>query len=128
MVEKNMKIELFMENGNEEELKTFYQPSRIKGSAARVGLKLGAKMEEIEDGIPGDDILDEMLQYVAEYGYNNQFTAQELEDGLDARDLFIELSAQISGILNRHDDEGKPMLERTNSPQKITAIEDNQSS
>lgn len=112
---KNMKIELAMDD-NGEELKTFYQPSRIKGSAARVGLKIGRKMEELESGIPEDDLLDEMLQYIAEYGYNNQFTAQELEDGLDARDLFEELSRQIVGILNRQDDDsqGKPTKDKKN--------------
>ena len=102
------KIELVIEDkqGNEE-VKTFYQPTRIKGSAARVGLRLGKKMEEIEGGVPDDSLIDEMLQYIAEYGYNNQFTAAELEDGLDSRDLFTELSEQISSIVTRQEDSGK---------------------
>lgn len=110
---KNLKIDLVMDD-NGEETKTFYQPVRIKGSAARVGLKIAKKMEEIENGIPDDEFLDEMLQYIAEYGYNNQFTAQELEDGLDARDLFEELSKQVAGILNRQDDGGKPTKAKKN--------------
>ena len=107
-----------------DELKTFYQPSRIKGSAARVGLKIGAKMESLEDGVPDDQLIDEMLQFIAEYSYNNQFTAQELEDGLDARDLFMELSTQIAGTLSRKEKSGKNTKESTNSKTKISAIED----
>ena len=36
-------------------------------------------MEDLSDGTLQDEILDEMLQYVAEFGYNGQFTADELE-------------------------------------------------
>ncbi len=99
------KIELNI-NG---EQKTFNQPTFIKGSAARRGLKLGKRMEEAGEEI-GDDLFDDMLQFVAEYGYENKFTAQELEDGLDARDLFEELVTQIQGIISRQDSEtsGKP--------------------
>lgn len=106
------KIELMIYADNKEELKTFYQPSRIKGKAARVGLKLGAKMEDLSDGDLQDEVLDEMLQYVAEFGYNGQFTADELENGLDARDLFEELSNQISSIVTRTDSEGKSTSEK----------------
>ena len=98
------KITLFIDG----EEKVFHQPERIKGSEARVGLKLGKRLEGLEDGIPGAELLDDMLQYISEYGYDKQFTAQELEDGLDARDLFEELGMQINGILTRDDDpEGK---------------------
>lgn len=86
---------------NDEE-KTFSQPSRIKGRAARVGFKLAEKLENYDKGDTDysmDDLLDEMLQYVAEYAYNNQFTAEELEDGLDARDLFPQLSQELASIL-----------------------------
>ena len=103
-------ITLFLENDKGEEVeKVFHQPSRIKGKAARVGLRLGQKMESMASGIPGDDLIDEMLQYVAEYGYKNQFTADELEDGLDSRDFFQSLSEEVQAIISRTDgaEEGK---------------------
>lgn len=97
------KIELIIDHETGE-TKTYHQPATIKGSAARVGLKIARKMEEVEGGIPDDELLDEMLQYVAEYAYSNQFSASELEDGLDARDLFTELSTQIGSMMSRTTD------------------------
>ena len=97
------KIELVIDHKTGEK-KTYHQPAFIKGSAARVGLKLGTKMDNLDGNVPDDELLDEMLQYVAEYGYENQFSASELEDGLDSRELFEELSEQISSILTRDND------------------------
>lgn len=122
-------ITLFMENDKGEEVeKTFYQPSRIKGKAARVGLKLGEKLEKAQGGIPEDSLIDEMLQYIAEYGYNEQFTADQLEDGLDARDLFQSLAAEVRAIINRTDDtaEGKSTKTKQNSSQKISPTKANE--
>ena len=102
------KITLYIENDQGEEVeKTFHQPARIKGKAARVGLQLGKKMESLENGMPGDDLIDEMLQFIAEYGYNAQFTADDLENGLDARDFFQALSGEVQAVLQRTDDEAK---------------------
>ena len=100
------KIELIV-NHETGETKTFYQPSTIRGKAARIGIKLARKLESVEDssGLPEDETIDEMLQYIAEYGYDKQFTADELEDGLDARDLFKTLGNEVAAILNRMEDD-----------------------
>lgn len=101
-------ITLFLENDKGEEVeKTFHQPTRIKGKAARAALRVGKKMEGLKDKAPGDDLIDELLQFVAEYGYNNQFTADDLENGLDARDLFPTLSEELSAVMQRSNDDSK---------------------
>lgn len=101
------KIELIV-NHETGETKTFYQPSTIRGKAARVGIRLAKKLEAVdkEQTLPEDEMIDEMLQYIAEYGYNNQFTADELEDGIDSRDLFQTLGNEVGAILNRMGEDG----------------------
>lgn len=129
-------ITLFMENDKGEDVeKVFHQPSRIKGKAVRIGLLLGEKMEQIgkkdEEGnvlYTELDVLDEMLQYVAEYGYNNKFTADELENGLDARDLFEALSEEVQAIIKRPDvaAEGKSTKTTQNSSRKTSPTKTNE--
>lgn len=104
-------ITLFMDDGNGEEIeKTFHQPTRIKGSVLKEALKIDKKMKDSgEDGLT-IEVLDEMYQFVAEYGYNNQFTASEYEDGLDVRDIIEETQSQIEAVITRGQakNEGKP--------------------
>ncbi|EKU50315.1 phage tail assembly chaperone G [Staphylococcus massiliensis] len=98
-------VELRDEEGN---VKKFHAPTFIKGSVARKGFKLGKEFEAVgQDGKEFDDeLLDKLYAFVANDLYNGQFTAEEFEDGLDARDVIKEAMAQLSGILG-DDDEGK---------------------
>lgn len=95
-------LTLYNKDGSEEE-KTFHQPLTIKGSALRAGFKLDKKMTEIDRNPDADydEILDEMFQYVAQYSYNDQFTASEYEDGLDSRDILETTRKQIELTISR---------------------------
>lgn len=95
-------LTIYNKDGSEEE-KTFHQPTKIKGSALRAGFKLDKKMTEIDNDPEADydDLLDEMYQFVAEHGYNNQFTASEYEDGVDSRDILDTTRDQIAKIISR---------------------------
>ncbi|AQL56415.1 phage tail assembly chaperone G [Abyssicoccus albus] len=91
---------------NDEE-KTFSQPLRIKGSAVRKGVALMKKFESTGEEIPDESILLDMYQYIAEYGYNNQFTAEEYEDGLDSRDIMRVTLEEMDAVMVRDEDMGK---------------------
>ena len=73
-------IELYDENG---EVKKYHAPAFIKGSVARKGFNLGKEFQKLE-----------------------QFTAEEFEDGIDAREVITVAMEQLGGILG---DEGKTM-------------------
>lgn len=95
-------ITLFMDDGKGGEVeKTFHQPTRIKGSVLKEAFKIDEKMLESRDSGPTIELLDEMYQFVAEYAYNNQFTASEYEDGMDARDILEETQNQIASVISR---------------------------
>lgn len=101
------KIELVV-NFETEETKTFHQPSFIKGSVIREGVKLGKEMEEMENELDAD-IIDKMCTFVAQKLYDGQFTDEELMDGIDARQLLNTLIEQISNVLGGGEaNEGKP--------------------
>lgn len=94
-------VTLFMDDGNGGEVeKTFHQPTRIKGSVLKEALKMDQRMKNSkeEDMI---DLLDEMYQFVAEYAFNNQFTASEYEDGSDSRDLLEQTQKLIGSVIER---------------------------
>ncbi|ASN69334.1 hypothetical protein EIM20_30120 [Pseudomonas aeruginosa] len=96
-------IELQDENG---ELQKFYAPTFIKGSVARKGFKLGKEFQKLESdgGEFDDELLDNLYGFVAHDLYNDQFTPEQFEDGIDAREVLVVAMEQLSGILG---DEGK---------------------
>ena len=96
-------IELQDENG---ELQKFHAPAFIKGSVARKGFKLGKEFQKLENdgGEFDDELLDKLYGFVAHDLYDDQFTPEQFEDGIDARDVLRVAMEQLGGILG---DEGK---------------------
>lgn len=96
-------VELQDENG---EVKKFHAPAFIKGSVARKGFNLGKEFRKLEQngGEFDDDLLDKLYSFIANDLYDSQFTAEEFEDGIDAREVLSVAMEQLGGILG---DEGK---------------------
>lgn len=96
-------VELRDENG---EVKRYHAPAFIKGSVARKGFNLGKEFQKLENtgGEFDDDLLDKLYSFIARDLYDGQFTAEEFEDGTDAREVLSVAMEQLGGILG---DEGK---------------------
>lgn len=96
-------VELQDENG---EVKKFHAPAFIKGSVARKGFNLGKEFQKLEQngGEFDDDLLDKLYSFIANDLYDSQFTPEEFEDGIDAREILSVSMEQLGGILG---DEGK---------------------
>ncbi|UVD88814.1 MAG: hypothetical protein NRZ54_11450 [Staphylococcus haemolyticus] len=96
-------VELQDENG---EVKKFHAPAFIKGSVARKGFNLGKEFQKLEQngGEFDDDLLDKLYSFIANDLYDSQFTPEEFEDGIDAREILSVAMEQLGGILG---DEGK---------------------
>ncbi|WP_278925338.1 phage tail assembly chaperone G [Staphylococcus auricularis] len=94
-------IELTNEKG---ETKRYHAPGFIKGSVAREGLQIGKKLDEMKDSVD-PDVLLEIYQFIADKLYDGQFTAQEFEDGVDARKIIRIATEQLANVLGG--EEGK---------------------
>lgn len=92
-------------NAETEEVKTYLQPAFIKGSVIREGIKIGKQLDN-EDDI-NEDIIDQLALFVSSKLYNNQFTADELIDGIDARKLIEELMSQLTTVFGEISGQGK---------------------
>lgn len=92
---KQMQIELVKDVKDNGELETevFYSPKFIPFSKL---IKATKTLEAVEDK-PEMEAMDEMFQVVADL-YNNQFTAQELMDGLHAPDAVKVIRENIEFI------------------------------
>ncbi|OEK41308.1 phage tail assembly chaperone G [Staphylococcus saprophyticus] len=90
-----MKIELVKDVKDNGELETevFYSPKFIPFSKL---IRATKTLEKVEDKSEMEAI-DEMFQVVADL-YNNQFTAQELSDGLHAPDAVRVIRENIEFI------------------------------
>lgn len=102
-----MAVKKFVELQDENsEVKKFHAPAFIKGSIARKGFNLGKEFQKLEQngGEFDDDLLDKLYGFIANDLYDGQFTAQEFEDGTDAREVLSVAMEQLGGILG---DEGK---------------------
>ena len=56
---------------------------------ARKGFNLGKEFQKLEQngGEFDDDLLDKLYSFIANDLYDSQFTAEEFEDGIDARSI-----------------------------------------
>ncbi|MGO2869131.1 MAG: phage tail assembly chaperone G [Staphylococcus equorum] len=84
------------ENG-EFETKVYFTPKYLPFSEL---MNLFEKVEEIEktEEDSGTNSIQEMFKLVAEDIYKNQFTVQELMDGLHAPEAMTEIRAQIQFV------------------------------
>ncbi|MCE5038396.1 phage tail assembly chaperone G [Staphylococcus auricularis] len=88
-------IELRTEDGKK---KRYNAPTFIKGSVAREGLALGKKLEKQEEDFD-PDIMLELYQFIADKLYEGKFSAEEFEDGIDAREILGVAMEQLTQSL-----------------------------
>src|SRR5699024_6170816 len=98
------KIELVIDH-KEGTKKTFHQPTFLKGSIVREGGKLGNEMNNADDD--DGDMIDKLCKLVADRLYDEQFTADELLDGIDAREVIPTLAGELSSIFGNVRGSGK---------------------
>lgn len=105
------KIELVI---NEEtmETKTYLQKPFIKGSIIREGMRLGKEIDSMES--LEEDIIDKLASFVADRLYNGQFTADQLIDGTDARELIPMLLKQLETVFGSQGHDQVPLAEKMN--------------
>src|SRR5699024_4756782 len=103
------KIELVIDH-KEGTKKTFHQTTFLKGSMVRACVKRGNEMNNAED-VDGD-MIDQLCKFVADRLYDEQFTADELLDGIDAREVIPTLAGELSSIFGDVQGSGKPTKEK----------------
>lgn len=92
--------------------KTYYTPPMMSGRLFRSSLEMSKEIDESKDDFEN---LDKLLNFVAVEVYNNQFTVEELEDGLPPYDLVKELQEQVFFVARGEQSEDtKKFLEKNN--------------
>lgn len=81
---------------NDEE-KTFTVPF-IKGRMLREALKMNKSLDGKEN--LDDETLDELVQFVCGV-FNNQFTPDDVFDGVPIDGMFMKLQGVLTGVINR---------------------------
>lgn len=92
---KSIKLVVDFKTG---ETKEFFQTPFIKGSVALEGLTIGKEMDSKGDNIEQSDI-EKVASFVAKKVYNEEFTSDQLIDGLHAPKLFKEVMSQLASVL-----------------------------
>ncbi|MDK3656267.1 hypothetical protein O0A22_11675 [Staphylococcus pseudintermedius] len=95
MAKKNLKIELVtdVKDNGELETKTYEAPKFIPFSKLIEATK---KLEKLEDASESEAI-SAMFNVLVDL-YNNQFTVQELMDGIDAREALDVIETNIGAL------------------------------
>lgn len=88
-----MKFTLFI-NGEE---KTFSVPF-VKGRMLRTALKMNKTLGQKTD--LDDEILDELVDFVCNV-FDNQFTSDQVFDGLPVDGMFIKLQSVLSEVVKK---------------------------
>lgn len=90
-------------NGEE---KKFYKKGSFTGRQARKGTRLAMTMSAyasktaemtIEEVEKFDETLDQIEKMIVEDLYNNQFTVEDLQDGIDGDKYFETIIGEVSG-------------------------------
>lgn len=84
-------------NGEKLETKTYQYPFFVKGIYTKKAIELGAELEVNEYGVTLD-LFDRLTNYVSEL-YGKQFTAEELTDGIDSREIVQVFIKVLFGVL-----------------------------
>lgn len=104
-------------NGEDVEFKTYYTVPFISTRVTYEGLNL---LEEIDENLENrtkkeSELLDQMAAFVADKAYGNQFTSDELIDGLHGPDAIRTLQEQVLFITNgRESDDIKKLVAKKN--------------
>ncbi|MBU0437039.1 hypothetical protein AABD41_15120 [Staphylococcus pseudoxylosus] len=93
--------------------KKFYKAGSFTGKQARKGTRLSMRMSALSTNPEGlnieqaekfEETLDQIEKMVVEDLYDNQFTVDELQDGIDGDKYFETLITEVSGA---NEDTGK---------------------
>src|SRR5699024_5410869 len=103
------KIELVIDH-KEGTKNTFHHPTFLKCSIVREGVKLCNEMNNTD--YVDVNMIDKLCKFVADRLYDEQFTADELLDGIDAREVIPTLAGELSSIFGDVQGSGKPTKEK----------------
>lgn len=87
--------------GAEIEMKKYWTPAFIPLKVVYQATDLVAEIDDFNAGkieMKESTLIEKLAQFVADVIYKNQFTREELENGLHAPDAIISLQEQISFI------------------------------
>jgi|SRR5699024_9893211 len=91
-------------DGNQELVTEAYNPPIfVKGSMVKKAISLGVKLEKSTESI-SSEVVDELAAFAVEL-YGNKFTAEELIDGIDAKDLMNELMGILTSVMGGDDNQ-----------------------
>lgn len=95
--------------------KTYPYPIYVKGGLVKKAVEIGAKLES-EDNEFNSGIIDDLADFTVEV-YANQFTRDELIDGIQAHELMGKLTDVLQLIITGEEEKGKQkefIQEKTN--------------
>lgn len=106
-------------DGNQELVtETYNPPIFVKGSMVKKAIALGVQLENSEESI-SSDVVDNLAAFAVEL-YGNKFSAEELIDGIDAKDLLNELMGILTSVMGGDENEDAVTHEK-----KLTEVKDN---
>lgn len=98
------------EEKDKPKVKTYYTPPMLSGRLFRSSLEVAKEIDESKDDFSN---LDKLLNFVAVEVYNNQFTVEELEEGIQPYELIKELQEQVFFVSRgEQSEETKKFLEK----------------
>lgn len=118
MADRTMKLITGVSVVDEEqqlEYKTYPYPIFVKGGLIKKAIDLAAKLESGDNEFSGATV-DELADFVVEV-YANQFTRDELIDGLQAHEVIPKLSGVLEFVITGEEQQGKQrqfIQEKTN--------------
>ena len=95
---KRLKVELVQEDGSSKE---YLAPQHVKGRVLRKSMGITKKLAKLDD--PNnfenfdEDILLELYDFIATDIFNNQFTKEEYEDGIDFQEIMNKSIELLNG-------------------------------
>ena len=87
------------------EYKTYPYPIFVKGGLVKKAIDLAAELENKENEFNGE-MVDKLADFTVEV-YANQFTRDELIDGIQAHELMIKLSDVLQFVIMGEENKGK---------------------
>lgn len=100
MAKTQRKITLFL-NDKEQTFYSKFASARNVFKAQDLMLKMEGFENSEENTMTEKEIFDEVLDFLAKDIYHNQFTADDMLDGLDSADFIEEVQIQLMMVMTR---------------------------
>jgi len=100
MAKPQRKITLFL-NDKEETFYSKFASARNVFKAQDLMLKMESFENSEDNKMTEKEIFDEVLDFLAKDIYHNQFTADDMLDGLDSADFIEEVQTQLMMVMTR---------------------------